>query len=166
MLKVITFFLGVLHYTLSWYIHMLLKQTDGWRELLYLFQFFLNNLLYFIFENLPKVRCYLLNKHCFALLCLCMAQQFKLLSTLMAVFPFLFSLFSKHNQENCTVRIALVTKWLFKVIIDLLFKLTLCKSKIHFFGLESCKGFTLISHIVFPTIAMNWKYAFNATVIL
>ena len=47
---------------LSQCIHVLLKQTDSQRELLYLFQFFLNNLLYFNFENFPWVRFYLLNK--------------------------------------------------------------------------------------------------------
>ena len=37
-----------------------------------------------------------------ALLCLCMMEQFELFPTLMLVFPFLFSLFSKHNwRELC-----------------------------------------------------------------
>ena len=53
---------------LSQCIHMLLKQTDSQTELLYLFQFFLNNLPYFIFENLPQVRFYLLNKGYFEFL--------------------------------------------------------------------------------------------------
>ena len=36
------------------------------------------------------------------LLCLCMVEQFELFPTLMLVFPFLFSLFSKHNwRELC-----------------------------------------------------------------
>ena len=37
-----------------------------------------------------------------ALICLCMVEQFELFPTLMLVFPFLFSLFSKHNwRELC-----------------------------------------------------------------
>ena len=43
-------------------IHVLLKQTDSRRELLYIFQFFLNCLPCFIFENLPEVRFHLFNK--------------------------------------------------------------------------------------------------------
>ena len=66
--------------------------------------------------------------------CFCMMEQFELFSALMLVFP--FSLYF----PNITgiVRIVLVSKWLGVVIISLLFKLTLCMAKIHFFGLECC----------------------------
>ena len=49
---------------------------------------------------------------------------------------FCFLYFPNITGESCAVQIVLILKWLGVIIISLLFKLTLCKAKIHFFGVE------------------------------